>query len=76
MKIYRLPLYVMLVYAVLLNVSSAQELEPRRWSYVPVDSNYYGVAYIRTDGDVLFDPILTISPWGIYAHSEWIYWYH
>ena len=57
----RLPLYVTLVYAALLNVSSAQELEPRRWSHVPVDSNYFAVAYVRTDGDVLFDPVLRIE---------------
>ena len=61
MKMYRLPLYVLLVYAALLNVSSAQELEPRRWSHVPVDSNYFALAYVRTDGDVLFDPVLRIE---------------
>jgi hypothetical protein len=49
------------VCAALLNVSSAQELEPRRWAHVPVDTNFIGVGYIRTDGDVLFDPVLRIE---------------
>jgi hypothetical protein len=62
MKICRLLLsLVVIVCAALLNVSSAQELEPRRWAHVPVDTNFIGVGYIRTDGDVLFDPVLRIE---------------
>ncbi|MFW2440159.1 MAG: transporter [Arenicellales bacterium] len=60
-KTYRLTLYAVLVWSALLNVSSAQELEPRRWTHVPVDSNFFGLAYVRTDGDVLFDPVLRIE---------------
>lgn len=39
----------------------AQELEPRRWSHVPIDSNYFGVAYARTSGDIFFDPVLRVE---------------
>jgi len=60
-NIYRLPLYVVLTRTALINVSSAQELEPRRWAHVPVDTNYFGVGYVKTDGDVLFDPVLRIE---------------
>ena len=42
-------------------VASAQELEPRRWAHVPVDMNFIGAGYVRTDGDVLFDPVLRIE---------------
>jgi hypothetical protein len=41
--------------------SAAQELEPRRWSHVPVDSNFAGAAYVRTNGDIFFDPVLRIE---------------
>lgn len=60
-KTYRLTLYAVLVWGALLNASSAQELEPRRWTHVPVDNNYFGLAYVRTDGDVQFDPVLRIE---------------
>ena len=61
MKLFRLSWYAGIAWAALLNVSYAQELEPRRWAHVPVDSNFVGAAYARTDGDVLFDPVLKIE---------------
>ena len=50
-----------LFWTALLNVAAAQELEPRRWSHVPVDLNFIGVGYINTSGDVSFDPVLRIE---------------
>jgi hypothetical protein len=61
MNLYRLPLYAVLSWIALLSVSYAQELEPRRWAHVPVDTNFFGAGYVRTDGDVLFDPVLRIE---------------
>ena len=61
MKIMRFTLYAALVWTALLTVSSAQELEPRRWAHVPIDTNFIGVGYIRTDGDILFNPVLRIE---------------
>lgn len=61
MKLFRLSWYAGIAWAALLNVSYAQELEPRRWAHVPVDTNFVGAAYVRTDGDVLFDPVLKIE---------------
>lgn len=48
----------------LLCASSAafgQDVEPRRWAHLPVDSNLVGLAYAHTRGDVAFDPVLDIS---------------
>ncbi len=39
----------------------AQELEPRRWAHLPVDTNFLGVAYAYTEGDIVFDPVLRIE---------------
>ena len=61
MNNYRLTIFAVLVGAALHNISFAQELEPRRWAHVPVDTNYFAVGYIKTDGDVLFDPVLQIE---------------
>jgi len=61
MKKYRLAFLAVFIWAALQNVSFAQELEPRRWAHVPIDTNFFAVAYVRTDGDVLFDPVLQIE---------------
>jgi len=41
--------------------ATAQQLEPRRWSQLPTGLNFVGVGYARTEGDVLFDPVLQIE---------------
>ena len=40
---------------------SAQELEPRRWGHLPVGSNFAGLGYIRTEGDIALDPVLRLT---------------
>ena len=47
----------------------SQELEPRRWSHVPVDSNYFSLAYAKTDGDIFFDPVLKIEDGTVAQHT-------
>ena len=61
MNKYKLLLHAVLSWAALLGVCNAQELEPRRWAHVPVNTNFFSAAYVRTDGDVLFDPVLRIE---------------
>ncbi len=61
MKNYKLAFLAVFIWAALHNISFAQELEPRRWAHVPVDTNFFAVGYVRTDGDVLFDPVLKIE---------------
>ena len=41
--------------------ASAQDLEPRRWSHLPVGQNMLGLGYIYTDANVFFNPALSIS---------------
>jgi len=47
----------------------AQDLEPRRWTPVPPGVNVIGVGYIRTEGDVFFDPVLQIEDAEVGGHS-------
>lgn len=35
--------------------------EPRRWSHLPLDTNFIGAAYIYTEADILVDPTLLIE---------------
>lgn len=39
----------------------AQELVPRRWSHLPIDTNFVGVGYAYTKADIAFDPVLQIE---------------
>ena len=39
----------------------AQELVPRRWTHLPVDTNIGGVAFGYTSGDIFFDPAMRIE---------------
>jgi len=38
--------------------SQGLELEPRRWSHIPIGTNFIGGGHARTDGDIIFDPVL------------------
>ena len=39
----------------------SQDLEPRRWTPLPVGTNIVGLGYGRTNGDLFFDPLLEIE---------------
>ncbi len=39
----------------------AEELEPRRWAHLPIDTNFFGTGYAYTEADIGFDPVLKIE---------------
>jgi len=39
----------------------AQEVEPRRWTHLPVGANFLGVGYGYSDVDILFSPALQLE---------------
>lgn len=41
--------------------SSGQDVEPRRWSHLPIGSNFLGGAYAWSTGDIFLDPVLKIE---------------
>ena len=41
--------------------ATAQELEPRRWTHLPVGVNFAGVGYVYSDLDIYFSPTLEIE---------------
>jgi hypothetical protein len=40
---------------------SAQDLEPRRWSHLPIGQTTVGVGYVYTEADIFFSPVLQIT---------------
>lgn len=47
----------------------SQEIEPRRWSHLPVDSNFAGGGYVFTKADIFFDPVLEIEDAELEMHT-------
>ena len=41
--------------------AQAQELEPRRWSHLPVGINFAALAYAYTDGNIFLDPAVLVE---------------
>lgn len=50
-----------LVALLLATPGQGQDIEPRRWSHMPIGGNFGGAAYAYTTGDILFDPALRIE---------------
>src|SRR6266567_8173622 len=52
-----------LALAVLLlaSLGQAQDIEPRRWSHLPIGANFGAAAYAYTTGDIYLDPELKIQ---------------
>ncbi|TNF35621.1 MAG: transporter, partial [Gammaproteobacteria bacterium] len=36
----------------------ALEPDPRRWSHLPMDTHFGGIAYAHTTADIALDPVL------------------
>jgi len=43
------------------SLAAAQDLEPRRWTHLPIGTNVLGATYAYTSGDLGFDPVLEIQ---------------
>jgi hypothetical protein len=47
----------------------ADELDPRRWTHLPINTNFFGTAYSYTDADISFDPVLKIEKATMEMHT-------
>jgi len=72
-NLYRCFLWVFLVLALPL-IGRAQELEPRRWTHLPMAANFVGVGYAYTEANILFDPVLRIEDAEMTLHT-WAFKY-
>ena len=48
---------------------SGEDMEPRRWAHLPIDTNFIGAAYAFTKADIDFDPVLKIEDGQMEMHS-------
>jgi len=49
--------------------SFSQDIEPRRWTPIPLGTHILGAGYSYTSGDVFFDPLLEAENVKLRAHS-------
>jgi hypothetical protein len=47
----------------------AQDLEPRRWSHLPIGTSFAGAAYSYTEADIFFDPVQQIEDVEMELHT-------
>lgn len=50
-------------------VLDAQELQPRRWSHLPIGSNFSGFSYGYTSADIYFSPSLQVDNATLEMHT-------
>jgi hypothetical protein len=54
----------------------AQDIEPRRWSHLPLGGNFAGVAYAYTEGDIFLNPVLQIENGEFEMHTAALKYIH
>ena len=47
----------------------AQELQPRRWGHLPIDTNFAGGGYAYSSADIALDPVLRIEDVELELHT-------
>lgn len=57
----RLWLALTLAIPLMARLSQAQDIEPRRWSHMPIGANFGAAAYAYTTGDIYLEPELRIE---------------
>ncbi|MDX2349971.1 MAG: hypothetical protein QNK32_06230, partial [Porticoccus sp.] len=40
---------------------NALDVEPGLWGHIPVDTHFFGMAYVNTDADISLDPTLELE---------------
>lgn len=52
---------LILLWIVLPREALCQDLEPRRWTPLPIGTNVLGIGIANIEGDILFDPVLLVE---------------
>lgn len=65
----RLPAALALVLLLFTISCPAQDIEPRRWSHLPIGGNFISGAYAYTSGEIFLDPVLRIEDAEFYLHT-------
>jgi hypothetical protein len=61
--------FLILLFILIASPCPAEELEPRKWAHLPLDTNFVGTGYAYTEADISFDPILRIENGQMEMHT-------
>lgn len=64
----RIALIILMVIG-LFSPCAAEELEPRRWTHLPINTNFMGAAYAYTEADISLDPVLKLEDVQMEMHT-------
>lgn len=67
-QLYRIALFILLSLS-FASACPADELEPRRWAHLPINTNFLGAAYAYTDADISLDPVLKLDDVQMKMHT-------
>ena len=62
-------LFLLFLLSMFSTVSMAQDIEPRRWTNLPLGIKAVGLGYGYTYGEVFFDPLLQVEDASVTAHT-------
>ena len=60
---------VVCLWFLLINQAHGQDVEPRRWTPLPVGISVIGAGYLYSTGDIAFDPVLSIEDATVDMHT-------
>jgi hypothetical protein len=61
--------FILLLFFILSSPCLGEELEPRQWAHLPIDTNFIGAGYAYTEAGIDFDPVLTIEKGQMEMHT-------
>ncbi|MGB5884691.1 MAG: transporter [Desulfobulbales bacterium] len=61
--------FLLQLFFVLSSSCLGEELEPRQWAHIPIDTNFIGSGYGYTQADIDFDPVLKIENGQMEMHT-------
>lgn len=64
-----LPALLALLFVLSALEGRAQDIEPRRWSHLPIGSQFLGTAYAYTSADIYLDPVLRLEDVELDLHT-------
>jgi hypothetical protein len=68
---FSLGCFLVLVFLFFTSPCLAEELDPRRWVHLPINTNFVGTGYAYTNADIGFDPVLKIQNGQVDMHT-WV----
>jgi hypothetical protein len=69
MNIFVRGCFLLQLFFILSSPCLGDELEPRRWAHLPIDTNFFGGGYAYTEADIGLDPVLRIENGQMEMHS-------